>query len=687
VRHAGKFILRRVWQKTTRWLFAAGLVLLASAGTSSVGVLRAPSDSAAWPEWREYLHKWREETRSKISYDDTLYCRREFSWVPACYSVCFLMVYDQMFYDGKTGCYRVEEFLDHGEREFGGYDGVVLWHAYPRIGFDERNQFDFYRDLPGGLQALREVSRRFHDRGVRVFIDYNPWDRGTRREGASDADALVELVKAVDADGIFLDTLSSGPEEFREKLNGARPGVVLESELALPAECVATHHMSWAQWFEDSEAPGVLANKWLERRHMMHQIRRWSRDHTGELHIAWMNGTGMLVWENVFGSRVGWNARDRSILRAMLPIQRRYVSLFSGEKWTPLVRTEKKEVYASLWEGGGLRLWTFVNRSERPAQGRLLEVDHKPGSRYFDLIAGVEIHPTIMGGTVTLEGLIRPRGIGAFVSGPVEALARDFSEFLLRQKDLDKRADFDTSFPALGESLRPVRPTKKYVKRRIPPTMLAMPASTFDMTVRFRVRECGFYETEPPVNPAASLHRLQSRTRKASVGAYAIDVRPVTNQEFALFLNASGYEPRYSENFLKHWQEGKPLAGKEDAPVVYVDLGDARAYAEWAGKRLPREEEWQLALETGRAGWGSERVWEWTESERTDGRTRFCILKGGSDYKASGSDWYADGGPQTPDFAAKFLLMWPGLDRCRTIGFRCAVDLEESGEDSGPAKR
>ena len=58
--------------------------------------------------------------------------------------------------------------------------------------------------------------------------------------------------------------------------------------------------------------------------------------------MAWMNGSGMLVWENVFGSWVGWSRRDRSILRSMLPIQRRYVSLFSREGWTPLVPTEPR---------------------------------------------------------------------------------------------------------------------------------------------------------------------------------------------------------------------------------------------------------------------------------------------------------------------------------------------------------
>ncbi|HCO94980.1 MAG TPA: hypothetical protein DIU00_13680 [Phycisphaerales bacterium] len=40
-------------------------------------------------------------------------------------------------------------------------------------------------------------------------------------------------------------------------------------------------------------------------------------------------------------------------------------------------------------------------------------------------------------------------------------------------------------------------------------------------------------------------------------------------------------------------------------------------------------------------------VWEWTESDRSDGLTRFCIVRGGSFFKAEGSSWYADGGPRS----------------------------------------
>ena len=279
------------------------------------------------------------------------------------------MLCDQTFYDAGSGRYTVDAFLDHGLREFGGYDSVVLWHAYPRIGVDERNQFDFYRDVPGGLRGLRDVVHQLQRRAVKVYIDYNPWDTGTRREDKPDLDALVDVVQALDVDGIFLDTMARGATEFRARLDAVRAGVILEGEGAVPLENIYDHHASWAQWFPDSEVPGVLRHKWLERRHMQHQIKRWDYDHSGELHSAWMNGSGMMVWENVFGSWVPWNARDRSTLRAMLPIQRRYRAILCGEDWTPLVPCQQSGVYASLWQGEGLRIWTLVNRHSESANG------------------------------------------------------------------------------------------------------------------------------------------------------------------------------------------------------------------------------------------------------------------------------------------------------------------------------
>ena len=672
-----------------------------------------PREPSAWPEFRKRLAAWRAEKRRSLNYSDALYQRPEFAWVKRCFSCCFLMLCDEMFYAPVRGLFSVKAFLEQGQREFGGYDAVVLWHAYPRIGFDERNQFDCYRDLPGGLAGLRQAVRALHARDVKAFIDYNPWDTGTRREGLSDLEALVEIVRGIEADGIFLDTMDQGASGFRAKLDAVRPGVVLESEGALPVERVSDHHLSWAQWFADSEAPGVLRNKWFERRHLQHQVKRWDRDHSGELHTAWMNGSGMMIWENVFGTWVGWNARDRSIVRAMLPIQRRFADIFAGENWTPLVATEQADVYGSEWGGDDVRLWTLVNRSQKPVNGDLLKVSTS-GGRFFDLIAGEGAGSVLNNGQAVLSGLIPPRGIGCFAALRTSvAHGANWRAFLVSQRALNKRAEWDTRFPDRRPALVRLNVTKKLLQA--PEGMVEIPAARFTMTTEFRVRECGFYESSDERGFTwPDFSKSKEFSREVSLHRYAVDETPVTNAHFLEFLRASRYRPRRPENFLRHWAHGAPPAGTEAHPVVYVDLGDARAYARWAGKRLPTEEEWQYAAEgpehrrypwgdamranvcndgqtgrttavksfpSGRSVFGCYdlcgNIWHWTESERSDGRTRFCILKGGSWFKAQGTIWYADGGPLPCRFAAKFLLMWPGLDRCSTIGFRCVADLTD----------
>jgi formylglycine-generating enzyme required for sulfatase activity len=373
-------------------------------------------------------------------------------------------------------------------------------------------------------------------------------------------------------------------------------------------------------------------------------------------------------------------------------------------------------VYASLWQDNGVRLWTLVNRSENSAEGVLLKVPHSKGVRYFDLVTGRQIGPA-GNSRVSLTGIIRPQGIGAFISGSEEALGGDFAGFLARQAGLNEQANFNTVSPARKEKLRPVAHTREYQRDGVPEGMVPLAAAGFNMEVRYRNRECGFYQTPElaeSAHPSQGLHKMVSFKRNVRLGPYAIDITPVTNAQFSQFVKAAGYKPKDDRNFLKHWKDGAVPAGLENHPVVYVDLGDARAYAEWASKRLPTEEEWQYAAQ-GRDGraypWGNEwedgicnggqtggtssvtafpnarspfgcydmcgNVWEWTESERSDGNTRFCIIRGGSFYEARGSHWYADGGPRPCNFAAKFLLMWPGLDRCETVGFRCVVDIAD----------
>jgi hypothetical protein len=591
------------------------------------------------------------------------YEKPEFAWMQDCYAFAKVMMFDREWVNPKSGQFKVESWIDSFCKEFGGLDALALWQAYPRIGIDQRNQFDHYRDLADGPQQLKEVIRRIHSKGVKVVLAYNPWDTGTRREGKPDEEVLRDMVADFDFDGIFLDTLPSGGGELRKSMDLAKPGVVLESELALPAEAIPDHHASWGQWFNDSEAPGILRNRWLEQRHMIHMIRRWDIDHSGEMHMAWMNGAGMFIWQNIFGSWNCWNERDKAIFRSMRPIQKRYSSLFNHGSWMPLVETSGDPgIYASRWEHDGVQLWTVINRQNKPGKGFIQSISHDGAIHLFDLVRGVPLDHG--------EVEIPARGIGCILAISRSSIDPGIEAFLKSQAEIWK-----------GFQPNPIRIDPMPIADPLPrgaskanPRMKVVKAGEYSIISRFRVRECGEYNYAGFISAAyPGLHSHRFVRRHFTSKGFAIMPVEVSNQEFAAFIKATGYKPREDANFLKHWHGGRPMEKDLAEPVVYVDFGDASAYATWAGLRLPTEDEWQLGVQTHNLQTGS--VWNWTDSLHSDGHTEFSILKGGSEWQAKGSDWYFDGGKELPDWSAKYLHFWPGMDRSASIGFRCVADL------------
>jgi hypothetical protein len=650
-------------------------------GLDEAKVFAAPHDRADWPAWRERLRAWRSAARGRIAYDDTLYRHEAFAWTRRCYAICLSWLWDETLYDFESCQFTPERFLAAAERDFGGFDALVLWHAYPVIGLDERNQFDFYRQVPG----LRELVAVLHERGVRVFLDYNPWDVGTRREPVDDATAIAALVRELDADGVFLDTMKEGAAELRAALDAVRPGIALEGESRVPLSRTSDHHLSWAQWFADSAVPGVQRARWFEQRHLTHQTRRWNRDHREELQAAWFNGAGMLVWENVFGSWVGWNARDRALLRAMLPVQRRYADHLALGEWTPLADPPDTgvPVYASRFDHDGSSLWLLVNRADTPQAGELLAPAPRAEARWFDLLTGVELTPNADGG---ISGKIGARGLGAVLAVPERAVDGDLLAFLAAQRASARQAvsqQADASFPARVATRVPAPRTPRQGPD-IAAGFARVPGGRHVLPLRYRLRETGidgdapYVEDWKPLPPR--LHQTIETSRAVESRPYGIAIHEVSNAEYAEFLGASGYQPTDPHRFLAHWVDGKPAAGTEHEPVTHVDLDDARAYAAWAGARLPTETEWQLAAQRDVLLRREPLVWNWTESEHRDGRTRFSIIKGGSAYRAEGSDWYLDGGPQPPEVAVKLLRCCAAIARSARVGFRVALDLSEDDD-------
>jgi sulfatase modifying factor 1 len=96
-----------------------------------------------------------------------------------------------------------------------------------------------------------------------------------------------------------------------------------------------------------------------------------------------------------------------------------------------------------------------------------------------------------------------------------------------------------------------------------------------------------------------------------AVPAFRLDRVPVTNAEFLAFVRADprwqrGHVPRVfaDDGYLAHWA-GPTALGPDaaaDQPVTRVSWFAARAYCAARGKRLPTEDEWELAAAAGERG-------------------------------------------------------------------------------------
>ena len=665
-------------------------------------------------KWVADLRHWRAEHRIRMGFDDSYYDLPALQWKQSSYIQPQMMVEDRAFYDPISHRYTVDRYLDDLEKRYGGIDSVLIWHTYPNIGIDNRNQYDMLRAMPGGLDGLRQMVSGFHRRGVRVLFPVMLWDQGTRDEGKPNWQATAELMKAINADGVNGDTLEGIPLAFRQAADAVGHPLALEPEAEpLHDEMLAWNTMSWG-YFNYLYLPQVSRNKWLVPAHMVNVCSRWRRDKTDNLQLAFFNGVGYESWENVWGIWNGITPRDGEALRRVATLERGLAEFLTSPDWRPYYPTETYGLFASEFPRPQATLWTLVNRSQYDMGGPELCVPYQAGMHYYDLYHGAELTPERDGEQAVLSFSVEAHGYAAILASDQPAGAKT-AKLMQTMKEITRRplSSFDQEWKFVPQQIVPIEVTRNYAAA--PDGMVKIPAGDFYFKVNGIEIE-GENDIGVDVQYPWEDSPRRYHSHKMRMHAFWMDRYPVTNAQFKKFLDATSYEPADGLNFLNDWKGGTYPQDWDNKPVTWVSLEDARAYAKWAGKRLPREWEWQYAAQGTDERiypWGNDwnsaavprpdktrtlrgpdnvdahdqsadspfgvrdlvgNIWQWTD-EFQDEHTRAAILRGGSYYQPQGSGWYFPQGYRN-DQHGKLLLMAPSKDRSGTLGFRCAADTE-----------
>lgn len=124
----------------------------------------------------------------------------------------------------------------------------------------------------------------------------------------------------------------------------------------------------------------------------------------------------------------------------------------------------------------------------------------------------------------------------------------------------------------------------------VPDGMVLIPAGEFEM---------GSHTEKSNERPVHTVY----------LDAFYMDIYEVTNAQYKVFVDANPQwqkdnipEEYHDGVYLRLWDGNTYPEGKANHPVIYVSWYAAMAYAEWAGKRLPTEAEWEKAARGGLVG-------------------------------------------------------------------------------------
>ncbi len=159
---------------------------------------------------------------------------------------------------------------------------------------------------------------------------------------------------------------------------------------------------------------------------------------------------------------------------------------------------------------------------------------------------------------------------------------------------------------------------------------------------------------------------------KVELPTFFIDKYPVTNAQYARFVAATGRRPPLD------WKDGRIPQGELLRPVTMVTWADAAAYAQWVGKRLPHEAEFE------KAGRGSDgRRWPWGEQMDPTRLNTYYNVGASTDVTAyaRGVSPYGvyDLSGNVDEWMADDFLPYPGSDAPQDLFYARSATLPHAG--------